>query len=113
MTATITVTLTPLPTATVIDSYYDSLALTAYPNPVKTGSPIYMLYNYQDARLLTVRLYSLDGTQALSVNYNVSGKGRLETDTSQLAPGVYYYTVEAVHSGTTEKTKVKKLVVSR
>jgi hypothetical protein len=72
-----------------------------------------MLYNYQDGAILTVRVYSLDGTQALSVNYNISGKGRLEADTSQLAPGVYYYTVEALHSGTTDRTKVKKLVVSR
>jgi hypothetical protein len=97
----------------VIDSYYGSLALTAYPNPVKTGSSVYMLYNYQDQCMLTVRVYSLDGTQALSVNYSVIGKGRIEVDASQLAPGVYYYTVEAVHSGTTDNTKVKKLLVSR
>jgi hypothetical protein len=113
MTPTVTVTLTPLPTATVIDSYYDSLALTIYPNPVKTGGNIYMLYNYSGQSTLALSLYSLDGTRAMAENYVVSGRGRITASAASLAPGVYYYIVESVHYGTTDSTKVKKLVVSR
>jgi hypothetical protein len=113
MPPTITVTLTLIPTATVIDSYYDSLSLTIYPNPVKTGGNIYMLYNYPGESTLTLNIYSLDGTQAMAENYSVFGRGRISASTLSLAPGVYYYIVESVRSGTTDRTKVKKLVVSR
>ncbi|MGD0566293.1 MAG: hypothetical protein ABSA34_03055, partial [Candidatus Goldiibacteriota bacterium] len=102
----------PLRGALLIGAFSEA-GLAARLQSVKTGAEVYMLYNYQDQCMLTVRVYSLDGTQALSVNYSVIGKGRIEVDASQLAPGVYYYTVEAVHSGTTDNTKVKKLLVSR
>ena len=113
MPPTVTVTLTLIPTATVIESYYDSLALTIYPNPVKTGSNIYMLYSYQGQCSLSLGIYSLDGTRAMNENYAVSGRGRITASTASLAPGVYYYIVESVQSGITDSTKVKKLVVSR
>jgi hypothetical protein len=72
-----------------------------------------MLYDIQGAAVITVSIITFDGRKAAEVQESVSGRGRLAVDTRAMAAGVYFYTVKTTYSNLEEKSKPKKIVISR
>ena len=74
-----------------------------------------MIYHGIARRSITV--YTLDNRQAAFKSVNdpllLSENGRLELDTTGIAPGVYYYIVKTKYADSEEKSGPKKLVISR
>lgn len=121
-TATVTVTLTPYITPTVEESLYEKMKGTLYPNPVKSGGSLYMIYDFNDSYGVKITLYTLDGRKAKEIEEaSLYGKGRLAMDTAGLAPGVYIYkttityfnTLMIVGAESTKEETVKKLVITK
>jgi hypothetical protein len=72
-----------------------------------------MLYDTDAAAVITVSIITLDGRKAAESVQSVAGPGRFAVDIRSLAPGVYFYTVKIKFSNREEKSKPKKLVISR
>ncbi len=75
---------------------------------------MYLYYDMSEAGDITVEIYSIDAWKVREhKRSNVSGQGRIPISTENLAPGIYFYRSIIKYSGSEEKTKPKKLVITK
>jgi hypothetical protein len=123
VTCTITPTNTPFITPTIEPGLYEKLKGTLYPNPVKAGQPLRIIYEFSDfIYTVNVTIYTMDGRKARERSWSgLTGKGRLEMDTENLAPGIYFYrtlitapnTLMVVGAEDVREEYLKRLVISK
>ncbi|MEL6251954.1 MAG: DUF6851 domain-containing protein [Bacteroidota bacterium] len=78
----------------------------AYPNPVKSGSYLYVAID-QEAPEIEAELVSLDGRRVLYQNLPVAGDFvYLELDLARVAPGLYFLNLKGEGIDKTEKIQV-------
>jgi hypothetical protein len=113
ITSTATVTITPEPTGTIPPETYGNFNSTCYPDPVRTGGYVYLLYDVPGPSAMDIVFYALDGRKVLDMSQDVSGTGRIQLSTLNLAPGIYTYTVTYKYPTFEDKHRPKKLMISR
>jgi hypothetical protein len=113
VTPTITITDTPLPTPTIPADMFVTLKDAVYPNPAKISDTVYVLLNGNGKAEAII--YSIDGREVkrLTLRSASDPTGRYNVDTSDLAPGVYFYRIIYSHNGFEDKSKVRKMVLTR
>lgn len=70
--------------------------LTAYPNPVKQGSSLYLTTGEISADNINVTIYSVLGSKLLSKTFRNNGERRIEVDMKRFPKGIYMLNFETI-----------------
>jgi hypothetical protein len=87
-----------------------------YPDPAKDGKTAKVVFHSDGACTARVHVYKSDGEEAEveEGSYSSAGVHSLDLDTSKLAPGVYFYTLDKQdRTGGKSRTDVNKFMVVR
>lgn len=83
-----------------------------YPNPLKSGEEIFLLYDLKDNTDVEIIIYTMDGRVAEKIEKkDISGAGKINFYPKKFAPGVYFYQVIKHCNNKTEKSKIQKLII--
>ncbi|MCX8094384.1 MAG: T9SS type A sorting domain-containing protein, partial [Candidatus Goldbacteria bacterium] len=112
-TPTITITWTPFYTPTICYEIFNIVKEKIYPNPVRVGENIFILYDFINFTDLEIIIYTLDGRVALKKEEkNLYGFGKIVLNLKNIAPGIYFYQIIKTSGNKTEKYKIQKLIIN-
>jgi hypothetical protein len=83
-----------------------------YPNPVKYGEDLFIIYENSEISDILIEIYTIDGRKIKEFVFEKqNGKGKLKISTKEIPSGIYFYKI--VRKGTTgeKKEQLKKLLI--
>ncbi len=110
--ATITETLTPAFTVTFTDYHKQNLYYTFYPNPVKYGENLFMLYECNEISDILIEIYAVNGRKIKEYNFeNQESNGKIKLKVNDIAPGIYFYRAIIKNTNKEKKENIKKILI--
>lgn len=91
-----------------IDNVNDNMSIVVYPNPVSRFETLKLDFNLVNADNVVIEMYDLLGNKVKEVanGYYPAGENQIDVDITDLASGVYTYSVRAGQTVTSKKITI-------